>query len=357
MTPRENDFIKFRTPGLPAVLTQRRAGFFEDLRRRLPKGALSALGVAASLAVFVLAAFILGKTLSNINYADFANALAAMSAGQILSSLALSALSYLFLTGYDVVALRQVGARAPYRVAALASFASYAISFNLGFPLVTSAAVRYWIYSRAALTALQVANITIFAGVTFWLGMTLMMGVGFVKGSAELAAVDGAPAFLHVIPGLIILASVVFYCVWVTLERRRIRLRGHSLELPGLAATLAQLALGVADLCCAAGALHVLLPPGAGLGFIPFVAVYIVACILGVISHAPGGIGVFEATMLHAIPAASQESVLASLLLFRMIYYFLPFVVALAVLGADEGARRWASLREAIARIMEERGN
>lgn len=121
--------------------------------------------------------------------------------------------------------------------------------------------------------------------------------------------------------------------------------------------TLAQLTLGVADLCCAAGALYVLLPQGVELDFAPFIAVYIVACILGVISHAPGGIGVFEATMLHAIPAASQGSVLASLLLFRVIYYFLPFIVALAVLGANEGARRWASLREAVARIMEERGH
>lgn len=354
MTPRQNDF---RTPGLPAVLSARRAGFVEALRRRLPKGALGVLGVAASLAVFVLAAYILGQTLSNISYADLADALRATSAGQIFSALALSALSYFFLTGYDVVALRQVGARAPYRVAALASFASYAIAFNLGFPLVTSAAVRYWIYSRAQVTALQVANITFFAGVTFWLGMTLMMGFGFVKGAAPLAALDGAPAFLHVIPGLLILASVAAYCVWVTLGPRRLRLRGHSLELPGLAPTLAQLTLGVADLCCAAGALYVLLPQGVELDFAPFIAVYIVACILGVISHAPGGIGVFEATMLHAIPAASQGSVLASLLLFRVIYYFLPFIVALAVLGANEGARRWASLREAVARIMEERGH
>ncbi|MEF3366344.1 lysylphosphatidylglycerol synthase domain-containing protein [Methylocystis sp. 9N] len=357
MTPRESDFIKFRTPGLPMVLAPRRSGFFESLKRGFSKGAPSGLGVAASLALFALAAYILGKTLSNLSYADLAGAFRATSFRQIFSALALSALSYFFLTGYDVVALHQTRARAPYRVAALASFASYAISFNLGFPLVTGAAVRYWIYSRVAVTALQVANITIFAGITFWLGMALMMGVGFVYGAGALAALDGAPAFVHVGLGILVLAGVAFYLLWVTVERRLIRLRGHVLDLPGLAPTLAQLALGVADLCCAAGALYVLLPQGVELSFMPFVAVYIVACILGVISHAPGGIGVFEATMLHALSGASQESVLASLLLFRVIYYFIPFVVALAVLGADEGARRWASLRETITRIMEERSN
>lgn len=357
MTSRDNDVFEATTPGLPVVRPQASGKFFESLRARLPRGALSALGVAASLAVFSLAAYILGRTLSSLSYADLLNAFRATSGGQILASLALSALSYLFLTGYDVVALYHMRTRAPYRVAALASFASYAISFNLGFPIITSAAVRYWIYSRVALNALQVANITIFAGVTFWLGMTLVMGIGFIYGADALAALDGLPAVLHIIPGVLILAGVFFYFAWVTVDRRSIRLRGHALELPGFVPTLAQFALGVADLCCASGALYVLLPEGVPLDFVPFVAVYVVACILGVISHAPGGIGVFEATMLHAIPAASHESVLASLLLFRMIYYFIPFIVALALLGADEGARRWATLRDAIARILEERSN
>ncbi|MGD9658280.1 MAG: lysylphosphatidylglycerol synthase domain-containing protein [Methylocystis sp.] len=357
VTQQDNELMQTATPGLPVVRPPENAGFFDVLRGRLPKGALSALGVGASLAVFALAAYILGKTLSNLSYADLLNAFRATSATQILAALALSALSHLFLTGYDVVALWHMRAHAPYRVAALASFASYAISFNLGFPIITSAAVRYWIYSRVSLSALQVANITVFAGVTFWLGMTLMMGIGFVYGASALAALDGAPAFLHAIPGVLILGGVLFYFGWVTFERRRIMLRGHALDLPGFVPTVAQFALGVADLCCAAGALYVLLPAGVPLDFVPFVAVYIVACILGVISHAPGGIGVFEATMLHAIPAASQESVLASLLLFRMVYYLIPFVVALALLGADEGARRWTTLREAIARILEERSN
>ncbi|MBM3576591.1 MAG: UPF0104 family protein [Alphaproteobacteria bacterium] len=355
MTRQDNDLVQASTPGLPVV--RPRENFFDSLRKRLPKGALSALGLAASLAVFALAAYVLGKTLSSLSYSDLLNAFRATSATQILAALALSALSYLFLTGYDVVALRHMQAHAPYRISALASFASYAISFNLGFPVITSAAVRYWIYSRVALSALQVANITVFAGVTFWLGMTLMMGVGFIYGADALATLDGAPAILHIIPGVLILGGVLFYFGWVTIERRSIKLRGHALDLPGFVPTVAQFALGVADLCCASGALYVLLPEGVPLDFVPFVAVYIVACILGVISHAPGGIGVFEATMLHAIPAASHESVLASLLLFRMIYYFIPFIVALALLGADEGARRWTSLREAIARIVEERSN
>jgi hypothetical protein len=41
--------------------------------------------------------------------------------------------------------------------------------------------------------------------------------------------------------------------------------------------------------------------------------------------------------------------VLASLLLFRGIYYVIPFIAAMALLGGVEAARRWRSLREAMS--------
>jgi uncharacterized membrane protein YbhN (UPF0104 family) len=332
-----------------------RKTFFEALRDRLPHGALHILGALASVALFALAAYILANVLSTISFADIVEAVKGTSAGQIFAALFFTALSYVALTGYDVSALWQIKARAPYRVSALAAFASYAISFNLGFPIITGAAVRYWIYSRIQMTALQVANVTVITGVTFWLGMTAVIGFTLVKAAEPLAALDHLPLPLHVALGVLILAGVAGYCAWVALEPRRIRLRGHVLELPGPGATLAQLAVGAADLCAAAAALYVLLPAGVDLDFTAFLAVYVLACILGVISHAPGGIGVFEATMLNAVPGASQGSVLAALLLFRVIYYFVPFIVALAVLGADEGRRRWDALRDAIVRIIEER--
>ncbi|MGJ0391349.1 MAG: lysylphosphatidylglycerol synthase domain-containing protein [Methylocystis sp.] len=339
--------------GLPAVV--RRKTFLETLQDRLPHGATHILGALASLALFGIAAYILANVLSHVSFGDVVEALKATSGGQILAALFFTVLSYFALTGYDVSALRQIRHYSPYRVTALASFASYAISFNLGFPIVTGAAVRYWIYSRVGMSALQVANLTVITGVTFWLGMTTVVGFALMKAAETLAALDHLPIALHVALGVLILATVAGYGAWVALEPRRIRLRGHVLQLPGVLATVEQLIVGAADLCAASAVLYMLLPQSIQLDYTAFLAIYVFACILGVVSHAPGGLGVFEATMLHAMPGGSQESVLASLLLFRLIYYFLPFIVALAMLGADEGARRWGALREAVARIIEER--
>ena len=91
-----------------------------------------------------------------------------------------------------------------------------------------------------------------------------------------------------------------------------------------------------------------LLPKGHGLGFLAFCALYSFAAMLGIASHAPGGLGVFEATMLKGV-GGSSDQLLASLLLFRVIYYLVPFLLALALLGANEAVRRWRSLREAMA--------
>jgi glycosyltransferase 2 family protein len=311
-----------------------------------PDGAAKLVAGAASLILLAIAGVVLTRTFAHIRIAELGEALRATSVVAVCASLAFTALSYLALTGYDVVALRSAGARVSYRLTALAAFASYAISFNIGFAVITAAAVRYWIYKRAGVTALQVANVTLAAGVTFWLGMTAAFGVAMLFGGAALAAADGLPALANAALGLLALAAIVAYCVWTGLAPRRMRLRGHVLELPGPMVTLVQAALGVADLFCAAAALFVLLPPDHGLTFIGFVAIYVVACILGVLSHAPGGIGVFEATVLHAAPAPSQESLLASLLLFRVVYYFIPFIAALALLGAHEGAQRWRRAKD-----------
>ncbi len=288
--------------------------------------------------------FIFRKALSSLSLGELYAAISDTSGREIVSALGFTALSYLALTGYDATALQQVAARSPYWITALASFASYAFSFNLGFPLITGAAVRLWVYSRAKITAVQVANITFIAGLTFWLGIIASLGFGLVLGAAPLAMITRLPAFLNFTLGAAALAAIAGYCVWTSRGKRHLNLRGRILELPGARATLMQTALGVIDIGCAASALYVLLPQGSALNFSAFLAIYAVACLLGIVSHAPGGIGVFEATIMHSVPTHSQERMLASLLLFRAIYYFGPLLLACGALAYVEGPRRWSEL-------------
>jgi hypothetical protein len=312
------------------------------------------LAAVFSLAIAAFSIYVLGRAVSAVSLTALRQAIAATGADQIAGAALLTVVSFLALTGYDGLALRQLQARVPYKTTALASFTSYAISFTLGFPLITAGTVRYWIYSQVGLTASKVASLTVIAGVTFWFGMVFVLGAGLTFHASAISTINHLYPFLNMVMGVGVLGAVVAYLVWVTIRRRHISIKGFKLELPGLGLTAGQIVLGVIDQSAAAGALYVLLPNHAQLDYFTFAATYVFACILGVVSNAPGGIGVFEAAMLKAVPIASEEALLASLVLFRVIYYLVPFLFALAFLGAHEIFRRWNSLREDMSLSEEE---
>ena len=310
--------------------------------------ALRRLGVAASIIIIAVSATIFVRTLMRIDPGKVKAAIAATGGDQIALSFAFTALSYLALTGYDGLALRHLRIKVPYRLTALASFVSYAFSFTLGFPLVTGGAVRYWIYGPAGLTAGKIASLTIVAGITFWLGMALVVGAGFLSASDPIADIDHFHPLVNRLIGAGVVGALIVYLAWISRMRWRRAAVVGDFKLPGPMLTFGQMALGVIDICSASAALYVLLPKAERFGFPTFATLYSFAAVLGIASHAPGGIGVFDATILQGV-GGSGDAVLASLLLFRGIYYAVPFIAAMAMLGGLEAVRRWRSLREAMS--------
>ncbi len=303
--------------------------------------------IATGFSIFLLALSIvvLGRILASVKWWELRVAIAQTGWDQIALAALFTGVSYLALTGYDALALRQLRLRVKYRRTALASFTSYAISFTLGFPPITAGTVRYWIYSQSGLTGAKVASLTIIAGVTFWLGMALVIGVALIVDPVGVAEINHLKAPVNLLIGALVLSAIGGWLAWVSRRRRRIRIKGIALELPGFWLTIGQIALGVVDLCAASAALYALLPRGLSPHYFDFAAAYVFSCLLGIASNAPGGLGAFEMTMLNAVRAPSVEGMLASLLMFRAVYYAIPFVLALAMLGAHESVRRWSMLR------------
>ena len=317
------------------------------------RSALRRLGIAASVIIIAGALTIFLRMLVRIDPNKVKAAIAGTSGDQFMLSFAFTALSYLALTGYDGLALRHLQIKVPYRLTAVASFTSYAFSFTLGFPLVTGAAVRYWVYGPAGLSAGKIAGLTAVAGITFWLGMGLVVGAGFLSASDPIADIDHFHPLANRLIGLGALAALIVYFAWITRMRLRRAAVVGNFKLPGPRLTLGQMALGVIDICSASAALYVLLPRDNRFGFPTFATLYSFASMLGIASHAPGGLGVFEATILQGV-GGSQDAVLASLLLFRGIYYAVPFIAAMAMLGGVEAVRRWRSLREAMSARLDD---
>ncbi|MCG7394778.1 lysylphosphatidylglycerol synthase domain-containing protein [Microvirga sp. ACRRW] len=305
------------------------------------------IGMAASVILFGASLVVLWHIVSEIDVNELKSAFTAASLRQIGLAVLFTTISYSLLTCYDAIALRQLKLKIPYLTTAMASFTSYAVSFTLGFPLLTAGTVRYWIYSPKGLSPGRVASLTVITGVTFWLGMALVLAWSLIRMADELASLVYTHIWVNQLIGLVAAVFVAGYLVWVSLKRRSVRIQGWKLELPGLRLSLGQILIGAADVCAGAGVLFVLLPGGHGLSFETFLAVYIFAVMLGVASHAPGGLGVFEATILLALSSYPREPVLGALLLYRLCYYLVPFVLALALLGAYEVRNRLRSSRGA----------
>lgn len=298
------------------------------------------LGPLASIVIFSASLVVLWYIVREIEPGELAGAFANASLRQLGLACGFTALSYLLLTGYDALALKRLGLSIPYRTTALASFTSYSVSFTLGFPIVTGGTVRYWIYSPKGVRASEVASLTVIAGLTFWLGLGAILCACLFYATQSVAVLARTSPLVVQGVGAAVAVGTLGYLAWIASGERTIRVRGWNLPLPGLSITLGQMFLGAAEVCAAAAVLFVLLPGGHGIDYPSFLAVYVFACLVGIASHAPGGLGVFEATMLVALSRLPFEHVLGALLIFRIVYYILPFILALVLLALNEMVRR-----------------
>jgi glycosyltransferase 2 family protein len=295
------------------------------------------IGVVFSVAIIAIAAVVLYRTLRTINPGEVVEALVTTDWRDIALAALFVAGGYFTLTFYDLFALRTIGRRdVPYWVAALAGFTSYSVGHNVGASVLTGGAVRYRVYSAWGLTAIDVAKICFVAGLTFWLGNATVLGLGIVYAPLAASAIDQLPAWLNRVGALGILLMLGLYVAWVWRRPRVVGREGWSVALPDGPLTLLQIGIGIIDLGFCALAMYMLVPEEPHIGFVTLAVIFVAATLLGFASHAPGGIGVFDAAMLVALWQFDREDVVAGLLLFRLLYYIVPFTISLAILGVRE---------------------
>lgn len=296
------------------------------------------VGMAIGIAITVISVVVLYRLLRGIEPVQVFAAVKATHPGNIVLAALFVVAGYLTLTFYDYFALRTIGRTdVPYRIAAIAGFTSYSIGHNVGFTIFSGGTVRYRIYSTSSgLSAVEVAKICFIAGLTFWLGNAAVLGLGFIVHPEAASAVDQLPPIFNRIAGFALLTLLASYIVWVSLAPRRIGRGNWSVILPSGNLTLLQVLIGVVDLTFCAAAMYVLMPASPDIDFISLSVIFIAATLLGFASHTPGGIGVFDATMLIALSQFNKEELVGALLLFRLLYYIIPLAISLTIVAFRE---------------------
>ncbi len=303
---------------------------------------LKGLGVVVSIAITAIAIFALTHTLKSIDTHEVFEVIRHTNVSLIALAATLVIVSYVGLTFYDLLALRTIGrSDLPYRVAALASFTSYPIAHGIGAVSLISPVIRYRIYSFHGLTAFDVVNICFLTGLTYWLGNLTALGIGLFFAPDAISLVDFLSPKVNQWLAVALLLGVGSFLIWCW-SPRNIGTKRWPVRLPSGPFVLLQIAIGVFELGAAALAMYVLIPAGPNIGIFPIMAVFIAATLLGFASHTPAGIGVFDATFLIGLGKDDKEPLVAALLMFRLMYHFLPFILSLSLFGIVEG---WRSLR------------
>jgi uncharacterized membrane protein YbhN (UPF0104 family) len=297
----------------------------------------SRISAAISLLILAVAAFTLYGLVRDVDVTKVVAALEAQSIKKIAIAGAFVVAGYFTLTFYDLFALRTIGRHAvPYPVAALASFTSSTIGHSLGAAVLTGGLVRLRIYAGWGLTVVDVAKIAVITGMTFWLGNAFLLGGAVAYAPEAASAIDHMPLSINRAIGLAALSAIACYLTWLAIRPRAIGRSGWRIVLPNMRFTLVQIGIGATELGLVTLAMSALLPSNPSVGFLSVLVTFLIAALLGTVSHAPGGLGVIEATMLIGLPQFPKEEFLAALLTFRVLYFLLPLCLAALSLGLRE---------------------
>ncbi len=311
------------------------------LRRLLP--------AVLPVLVFCVALFALHRLAGEFHLRQVLAAFRDIEPGRVAIALLLTAGSYLALIGYERLGLRYAGLKLHWRQYGLTAFIAYAIGHSVGAVALSGGAVRYRMYSPLGLGAAAIARVVAFCALTFALGLATLAGVSLVTNAGESGSLLHAPLILARMIGVAMLASVVGYLLACALRRNPVTWRDWSVQLPDLRLAVSQVLLSCVDLVLASAALYVLLPPDAGVSYLAFAGLYMVALAAGVLSAVPGGLGVFESILVLLLPGVPAAEMLGALLAYRLVYYVLPFVVALVLLSFHEARRQRERLRLALS--------
>jgi uncharacterized membrane protein YbhN (UPF0104 family) len=238
--------------------------------------------------------------------------------------------AYAALAGYDRIALDHIGRKVGLWFVTVTSFVTYALSHNIGASVFSGAVVRYRAYSSRGLSPQEIGVLIAFCSFTFALGTIFLAGLVLV------IEPEVTERFAEVLPigatrgvGFLILGLIGLYVVGSALGFRPLRIRSFELHYPRLPIVLRQLVIGPIEVCAAAAIVYFALPATGNPGYLVVLGIFLASFSAALISHAPGGLGVLELVFITGLPEMDPVDVLAALVVFRLFYLIIPFILAL----------------------------
>lgn len=278
---------------------------------------------------FIAVAVLLVLYAQKVNWDDVWKVIHDYNRIVLLGAAALVVVSYLIYGCYDLLGRAYCGHKLAKRQVMLVSFICYAFNLTLS-TWVGGIGMRYRLYSRLGLPSSTITRIFSLSITTNWLGYILLGGIIFTFGVVDIPAHWYISDTTLRIIGVVLLLFIAFY-LWACgfAKRRHFTIRGQKLVIPSWKFALAQMAISSANWIAMGVIIWLLMGHQANFFFV--LGVLLVSSIAGVIVHIPAGIGVLEAVFLALLAGEhmSQGVIIAALLAYRVLYYFIPLLLAL----------------------------
>lgn len=293
------------------------------------------LSSVSIILVFCLMALTIDRLTSEIRYDDVLAALDGMRWTAIALAVFFTALSFVALAFYDLNALEFIGRRLPIPSVAATSFIAYAVGNTVGFGALSGGAIRFRAYSRMGLSPGEIARVIAFVTLAFGMGLVVVSALATLAVAPQVAAVLGFHSFWLRVLAVAVLGALGALLI-LARDGHGVRVFGLSLHLPDTRTSSRQFLVSAADIAASASVLYVLLPD-THVGWPTFVALYATAIGIGVLSHVPAGLGVFETVMIAALGSTvGIDQLVGSLVVYRLVYHVLPLLAAVALLAITE---------------------
>jgi uncharacterized membrane protein YbhN (UPF0104 family) len=301
------------------------------------------LTACLTLTIFVGALWVLRDMLAHLRWSDVLDELGRASNKKITYAALCTVASFIALGFHDGLALKIIGRKlSAWRIAST-SFISYGIGHSVGLSSLAAGSVRLRLYTAYGLAPVEIGAVIALCSITFTLGVFFLVGLSLIMKAGVAAAILHLPHDTARWLGLLILLCVGGYMGFTAgHDKSPVTIRGTTMQLPPLHLGLAQLLVSCGELIFAAATLYFLLPPQLHLSFPSFVGLYVLALTAGVVSNVPGGLGVFEGILLIMFPNVPRDKLLGAVLLYRVLYYVVPFMLSLPLLLWSE----WGAQRE-----------
>lgn len=278
---------------------------------------LKKIGMIIQLTVVFIMLYFIHKEMEVYTLASIKSALAGIPLYKLGIAVFLVVLNYLILTGYELLAFNVADIKLEKRKIMFTSFVSYAFANFIGLSGLSSTSIRINLYSIWNINYKSILSIIKNVYLSFLVGVLLVGGISQIVFPNDLTRFNFIlkDTYFIGVAALLVGMFLIFYFV----AKKHFKVRDIFI----------QFLLGICDWLLISNILYLFLPES-NINFGTFLSIFMCSQVLGVLSTIPGGLGVFDVTFVKLLNNYySSDVVVAILIVYRILYYLAPFVIAL----------------------------